>query len=486
MSSSLLKSAIADAKAIRQTALENAKAALSEAFTPKLSSMLSKKIAEETEQAIDNDTAYTDGTKRDNPSGANNRMGAPVVKETYAASKEDGNYSTSPNLSEEEGEEVDPNAVAPVAPEGEVELDVDAPQGVPVDVVPQNGGDVHIDPSAAPQAGAAPTAPGAVPTAGAENMPPSEDSMELESIIKELEAEASAEGESAEEPSFGGDEADPNNVHVSVAQAPEDVGVDFDDSAVNGETGEDAGAVDVNVQPGDVAGDEEVSLEAILRELEEEGMDEDTLDETLTANQPLKAHTEKPQTGNFGKDKTGMNSTPSKGGSEPAIEKAKPDTQYGTDGSGKAGDNLEDFGKSTPTVKENLSLKKALAEYRQTVVFLKGKINEVNLLNAKLLYTNKLFRNHALSNEQKVKVVESLDLTKNVREVKLVYATLAESFSFGVTKRVNSSLRTITEGLASKPTASTKPTAKVILTEGEVQAARFQKLAGIKPKAVLK
>ena len=48
----LLKEAIADAKAVRQTAFENAKIALEEAFTPKIQSMLSKKIQKETENAI--------------------------------------------------------------------------------------------------------------------------------------------------------------------------------------------------------------------------------------------------------------------------------------------------------------------------------------------------------------------------------------------------------------------------------------------------
>ena len=45
----LLKEAIADAKAVRETALENAKMALEEAFTPKLQNMLSKKIQMEME-----------------------------------------------------------------------------------------------------------------------------------------------------------------------------------------------------------------------------------------------------------------------------------------------------------------------------------------------------------------------------------------------------------------------------------------------------
>ena len=46
----LLKDAIADAKAVRETALANAKFALQEAFAPKIQSMLSHKIKEEMEE----------------------------------------------------------------------------------------------------------------------------------------------------------------------------------------------------------------------------------------------------------------------------------------------------------------------------------------------------------------------------------------------------------------------------------------------------
>ena len=120
---------------------------------------------------------------------------------------------------------------------------------------------------------------------------------------------------------------------------------------------------------------------------------------------------------------------------------------------------------------------------------MRGKLNEVNLLNAKLLYTNKLFKKHALSEDQKLKVVESFDLTKNVREAKLVYATLGESFRTQATEVVEESKSApkkkkteknpLTEGIASKAIKSTKPSKK-ILSEGNELADRFKKLAGIK------
>lgn len=118
-----------------------------------------------------------------------------------------------------------------------------------------------------------------------------------------------------------------------------------------------------------------------------------------------------------------------------------------------------------------------LEEYRQTVVFLKNKINEINLLNAKLLYTNKLFRNFPLTESQKVKILESLDRTKSVREVKLVYTTLTESLNEVSAKtktKISESL-----GFASKKSGATK---KPILEEGSSLASRFQTLANINKK----
>jgi hypothetical protein len=122
------------------------------------------------------------------------------------------------------------------------------------------------------------------------------------------------------------------------------------------------------------------------------------------------------------------------------------------------------------------SVQSELGEAISVIKSLKGTINEVNLLNAKLLYVNKLFRSFNLTNEQKSKVVETLDRTKNVREVKLVFSTIAESFKFGngATKKVTAKL---TESYASKPAQSTAP--KQIIAEDNSAANRFKKLAGI-------
>lgn len=143
---------------------------------------------------------------------------------------------------------------------------------------------------------------------------------------------------------------------------------------------------------------------------------------------------------------------------------------------------------STPskTLSENLALRRKLNDAKEVIRYIKGQLNEVNLLNAKLLYTNKLFKEFNMNKEPKMRIIEMFDLAKNVREVKLTYANIAESLSFGgkgVQRKSNASVnvRSITEGLASGAVGSTKPS-RTIISEGAVNqmATRFQKLAGIK------
>jgi len=118
-----------------------------------------------------------------------------------------------------------------------------------------------------------------------------------------------------------------------------------------------------------------------------------------------------------------------------------------------------------------------LKEYKEAVHFLKDKLHEVNILNAKLLFTNKLFKAYSLDNNQKLKVVETFDRAQTTREIKLVYSTLAEQFGDNgsiVTKK------SISES-ASTAVSSTKPSKesrKVISEEAQV-ANRFKKLAGL-------
>jgi hypothetical protein len=113
-----------------------------------------------------------------------------------------------------------------------------------------------------------------------------------------------------------------------------------------------------------------------------------------------------------------------------------------------------------------------LNEAYNTIKTLRSELNEINLLNAKLLYTNKLFKAKNLTETQKLKVLSSFDKAATVSEVKLVYETLNE----GIKETKKSSPINESVNFASKSIAA--PKKQPILETDEIKA-RFQKLAGI-------
>jgi hypothetical protein len=114
---------------------------------------------------------------------------------------------------------------------------------------------------------------------------------------------------------------------------------------------------------------------------------------------------------------------------------------------------------------------KDLEEAISTIRFLQNELNEVNLLNAKLLYTNKIFKTKSLTEAQKVKVLKAFDKAKNVNEVKTVYNTLFESFETKIKTTIKESV-----GFASKA-AGVAPIRPIV--EGDAAVRRMQQLAGI-------
>jgi hypothetical protein len=367
-SSKLLKEAIADAKAVRETAIANAKIALEEAFTPRLQSILSKKLQAEMEGEEEEADVNEDNQASSEIGGGDNKQPADKVNSAQTdlsgISKQSGepgseveDYDKVKDLSEGEdefGAEEEIPAEEPVAAEGEE--------------APEFGDDEDDD---------------------------DDDELDLESIIRELEAQiAGEEGDEyhEEEPAVEGEEA-PVEEPVAAEPAVEAEEVPTEEPAHD---------------------EEEIDLDEILREMGY-GDDEEKVEE---------------------------------------AEEPKHD-------------------------EEKEKLQAELAEAISTIKSLKGTINEVNLLNAKLLYANKLFRSYNLTNEQKVKVVENLDRTSSVREVKLVYATLAESMKFTGTERKVAAKKTMTEGFASKSQATTAPKKEIIAESTNELANRFKQLAGI-------
>ena len=125
---------------------------------------------------------------------------------------------------------------------------------------------------------------------------------------------------------------------------------------------------------------------------------------------------------------------------------------------------------------EKEKMEEELAEAKAAIRQLRSDLNEVNLLNSKLLYTNKIFKAKNLTENQKIKVLKAFDKAETVKEAKAIFETLNENL---VAKSTKSNIRE-SFGMASKP-AGVAP--KRNLNEGIVQedamVARFKKLAGI-------
>ena len=130
----------------------------------------------------------------------------------------------------------------------------------------------------------------------------------------------------------------------------------------------------------------------------------------------------------------------------------------------------EDIEKAKEEIEE---VKAELDEALETIAILKSELNEINLLNAKLLYANKIFKAKNLNEAQKVKVLGAFDKAETVKEAKIVFETLNESFK-SVRKTVNEGII----GSASKATLVPK-TSKKPIVESDEMVNRFKKLAGI-------
>lgn len=118
------------------------------------------------------------------------------------------------------------------------------------------------------------------------------------------------------------------------------------------------------------------------------------------------------------------------------------------------------------------ALKSEGRDLQKTVLHLKGRLEEVNLSNARLLYTNRVLNSTSLNERQKTRIVESISGAGSVEEAKVIYETLQSAV--GSTKRAPQSLREAVE----KP-SPTLPRKR----ESQAQSPHYNRmraLAGIK------
>jgi len=302
----------------------------------------------------------------------------------------------------------------------------------------------------------------------------------LSAKLKEEEDEIGDEEEvSLEDEEFGAEEIPAEEVPAEDEEFGDEVPVETyeDGEEFGGE--EEVPAEEIPVEDEEFGDEDELDLEAVIKELESElSESDDAYDENAPTDDSL--------TDTMGegeeKDEEDVEEPVSEGEEDGEEEETvdEQDDAYDENVEGKkdpehVGD--EDTGVAgTPMIKAE-ALAAELKEYKEAVVFLKDKLHEVNILNAKLLFTNKLFKEYALDNGQKLKVVETFDRAQTTREIKLVYSTLAEQFgdNGSINKR-----NSISES-ASSSVGSTKPSkeSRKVITEESQVANRFKKLAGL-------
>jgi hypothetical protein len=121
------------------------------------------------------------------------------------------------------------------------------------------------------------------------------------------------------------------------------------------------------------------------------------------------------------------------------------------------------------------SKEEELKEAIRTIRTLRGQLNEVNLLNAKLIYVNRIFKANSLNEGQKVNVVNSFDKATTLNEAKNVYEILKTTIKKSSNKKALTESKT---SFASKVIGG-RPASQPII-KADDQISRMQKLAGIK------
>lgn len=361
--SDLLKESIADAKAVRETAIANAKIFLEENFAKSMKEMFAEKLKEESEESDESDEEGK-------------------MEETLATSKINATHNTKPA--------------------GKQQFDANMDEGTEIT------------------------------------------SEELDEILAELETGGEMMNNEMMH-NRDGDDTDP----MSFARDDSDGGMDDPKSSA------------------DPDGFGDFTLDELLAELDEVGQEAPVapapLDPAIAAQLPVTTAPVAPVAPAPVAPVVGQIPSPSEGD----------DYDISTEEMVEALVALNE---------ENESLKAHVQEAMNTVKYMKDVLAETNLLNAKLLYTNKLFKGKNLTEMQKHKVISTFDLTRTLREIKLAYTVLAESFNAGgsvAKKKTNATVSTITEGLASKRVSSTRPEPTIVEPYADVMASRFQKLAGI-------
>ena len=388
----LLKEAIADAKAVKETAIANAKAALEEAFDSRMKDLLSRRISEmdkeedleEAEEKMEEGLEETYDTTEE-----------AMDMEKMEEAKEVDEVDLEELLRELDELEMEESITEETSePHGNIGAQV--PEGEPLGFLEEEEEEEEKE-------------------IDLENM--SEDDLKkfIESVIADMvaagELEGEIEGEEGDEEE--GKEDEEEKVEMKEAKEMKKVGEAFDPSVIS------------------------LSPEEFMQAVKLAGA---TISGLVGGGAAM-----------ANKEEIGA-------ALKGAFEKVK----------GKLG-----MAKSMEEANEMEEMKSELEEAYSTIKTIKTELQEVNLFNAKLLYTNKIFKAKNLTESQKVKVLAAFDKAASVNEAKLVFETLSEGFK----EKKSSVNESMLRGSASKVTGVVE---KKPIMEVNDQFTRWQKLAGIK------
>jgi len=374
----LLKEAIADAKAVKETAIANAKLALEEAFTPHLKSMLSAKLEEMDKEDVD---------------------------EGYGKYEEDDVKAEMESKDEmkEEKEDMD---------EAKEELD----------------------------------------------------EINLDELLAELELDEDKRTDAEQEGYKDGfeDAKDDIEKELKSMKVSEEVSEEITEDARTDaeEEGYLDGMKDEKEDEEDKIDDEEIDLED-MSEDDLKGFIEDVIkdlvaDGTIEAGEDFEEEDVEDVVDVEDVEDVDV---------DVEIDEAK-DMDKGEKGVGNEDGDKDDSKIEKET--EKMRFKEALDE----IEALKVELQEVNLLNAKLLYTNKVFKSKNLTEDKKVRVLKAFDKASTVKEAKVIFETLNE----GLVSKTESKARP--QGSASKATGTITEAKKPIIESNDVYN-RMRKLAGL-------
>ena len=388
----LLKEAIADAKAVKETAIANAKLALEEAFTPHLKSMLSAKL-----QEMDEDEEVKEEVELD-------EMDAP----SFARK----NSPAGDSLKDVAPTKVGKSTVQEDEVDEEINLD---------ELLKELAEDARTD---------------AEEEGYKDGMKDEKEDLMKEDARTDAEEEGYLDGEKDEKEDM---EDGMEDEEIDLEDMSEDDLKSFIEDVISDMVS--AG----EIEPGEEFVEDEVEVEDV-----EDVEVEDDVDVDIEIDEAKKEEVDEAKKEEVDEAKK-----------EEVDEMSDPDMRHGDKG-------------DSEVEQEKATEKMRFEEVMSEIEALKSELQEVNLLNAKLLYTNKIFKEKNLAESKKVKVLKAFDKAETVRDAKSIFETLNEGILD--TPTINKPFK---RGSASQATGLEPKAEKQPIIESNDVYNRMRKLAGL-------